>query len=378
LNDPILSYHQGRSRAWVDLLRKLVEFETPTTDKAAVDQMGLFLRQQLEDLGASVTIIPQQSYGDFIRAEFGAGTEGRILVLCHFDTVWPLGQIHTMPIVEREGKLFGPGVYDMKCGIMQTLAALNALRDLGLESKRKIVLLYTTDEEVSSPVSRAVIEDEARHANVTLVLEPSVGPAGSVKTSRKGIGRFQIKVQGRPSHAGGNPKGGISATEEMARQILKLHALTDYDLGTYINVGVIQGGTRANIVAADAVGEIDVRITTTAEGERIKGALLGLTPFHPEAVVTMTGQITRPPLERTEAIAGLFAQAKKMAAEMGFDLAEGHSGGGSDGNFTAALGVPTLDGLGAVGDGAHAYDEHVQIAPIPERAALLTKLLISL
>ena len=374
----ILAYHQRRHRDWVELLRQIVELESPTSDKEAVDRCGAFLKSHLEAAGASVQVLPQEKFGDFLRAEYGAGEGGQILVLAHFDTVWPLGQKERMPIVEKDGSLWGPGVLDMKCGVMYTLAALYALKELGRTPRRKVVLLYTSEEEFGSPVSRALIEAEARRSEAVLVLEPAVAHSGALKTSRKGIGMFQVRVEGRPSHAGGNPRGGVSAIEEMARQVIRLHSLTDYEMGTYVNVGVIKGGTRRNVVAAEATAEIDLRATTAAEGERATQAILGLTPFHSEARVTVTGGMNRPPMERTEGIARLFGRASSIAAELGFDLQEGHSGGGSDGNFTAGLGIPTLDGLGAMGDGAHAFDEHTETAPIPQRAALLTRLMLEL
>ena len=375
---PILSYHQEQTHRWVDLLAELARHESPTSDKAAVDRCGRFLQQQLQAAGARVDVLPQEEYGDFLRAEFGSGTEGQILLLCHFDTVWPVGQMASMPVVEKDGKLYGPGTYDMKCGVMYTLAALSALRDLGLQSKRKLVLLYTTDEEVGSPTSRSVIEAEALKSEVVLVLEPTVPPVGAVKTARKGVGRFRVHVAGRPSHSGADHRAGVSAVEELARQTLVLQGLTDYERGTTVNVGVVQGGTRANVVAAEASCEIDVRVVTRAEGERVTQAILGLTPFHPEAVLTVTGRMNRPPMERSEAIVKLYQQARTIAASLGFDLPEGDSGGGSDGNFTAALGVPTLDGLGAMGNGAHAFNEHVELEQIPQRVALLTQLLLTL
>lgn len=373
----VLAYHQQRRQDWVDLLAQIVVRESPTDNKAAVDQLGHYLKERLEAVGAAVTVLPQPQYGDFLRAEFGEG-EGQVLVLCHFDTVWPIGQIKSMPLVERDGNLFGPGAYDMKCGVMYTLAALEAIRDLGLATRRKIVLLYNTEEEVGSPVSRPIIEAEARRSDVVLVLEPSVPPQGAVKTSRSGVGRFVIKVQGRPSHSGGDHKSGISAIDELCRVTLKLHALTDYEAGTTVNVGVIAGGTRPNVVAAEASCEVDVRVLTKAEGERVEQVFRSLKAERPEAKLTVTGGMNRPPMERTDAIISLYQQAKQFAAEMGFDLPEGHTGGGSDGNFTAALGVPTIDGLGAVGNGAHAFDEHVELAPIAQRVALLTMLMTKL
>jgi glutamate carboxypeptidase len=253
VSHPVLHYHQQQLPQSVTLLRRIVELESPTNNKAATDQLGRFLQARLEDLGASVTVLPQEHYGDFLRAEFGAGTDGQILVLCHFDTVWPLGEVERRPIFEQEGKIYGPGIFDMKCGVIFVLMALQAMKDLQLDSRRKIVLLFNTDEEVGSPASRQTIEAEALKSDVVLVLEPTVPPNGSIKTARRGVGRFTLKVTGRPSHSGSNPKGGVSALEELARQILTLHSMTGHEAGITVNVGVATGGTRPNVVAGEAI-----------------------------------------------------------------------------------------------------------------------------
>ncbi len=378
MTDAILAYHRRRHRDWVDLLARIVEHESPTDAKAAVDRLGAFLAGALAGLGADVQTIPLAEHGDAVRAEIPGAGDGQLLVLCHIDTVWPLGELARRPVTERDGKLMGPGVFDMKGGVMYTLAALNALRDLGLESARRLVLLYTTDEEIGSVHSRPLIEAEARRSRAALVLEPSLPPDGAIKTSRSGVGRFVVDVKGRPSHSGANPKAGVSAIDELARQTLALHALTDHDAGTTVNVGVFHGGTRPNVVAAEASAEVDLRVRTVAEGQRAERAIRGLAPFHAEAQVTVSGGMNRPPMERTAANVALYEQARKIAAGLGWDLPEAHTGGGSDGNLTAALGIPTLDGLGAVGDGAHAYHEHVVVDTIPDRVALLTHLLATL
>lgn len=377
MTDPVLRYHQENLNDSLALLRALVEHESPTNDKPAADRLSQFLKATLEGFGATVQVLPQPGYGDFLRAEFGSG-EGQILVLCHFDTVWPLGEIGRRPIFDKDGKIYGPGIFDMKCGVMFSLMGLRTIRDLGLKTKRKIVLLYNSDEEVGSPESRPIIEAEAKQSDVVLVLEPTVPPHGALKTSRKGVGRFEMKVYGRPSHSGSNHAGGVSALEELARQIIKIHGMTDYTTGTTTNVGIASGGTRPNVVAADAQAEIDLRVITLAEADRMVNTILNLTPFHPEARIEVTGGMNRPPMERTPAIEKLFYHARDLAAEMGFELRESATGGGSDGCFTGALGIPTLDGLGAVGAGGHSYDEHVVISTVAQRAALFTKLLVTL
>lgn len=377
MSDSVLQYHHDHLNDSLLLLRQLVEHESPTNDKVATDRLGGFLQQTLEAAGATVTVLPQPVYGNFIRAEFGSG-EGQILVLCHFDTVWTLGEVDRRPIYEQDGKIYGPGIFDMKCGVMFSLVALQAIKALGLKTKRKIVLLYNTEEEVGSPVSRPVIEAEAKRSDIVLVLEPTVAPNGALKTARKGVGRFVLSVKGRPSHSGSNHPGGVSALEELARQIIKLHGMTNYETGTTTNVGIGSGGTRPNVVAAEAAAEVDLRVTSLAEADRMVKTILGLTPFHPEATITVTGGLNRPPMERTAAVERLYFHARDLATQMGFPLPEAATGGGSDGCFTGALGIPTLDGLGAVGAGGHSYDEHVVINTVAERAALFTKLLLTL
>jgi glutamate carboxypeptidase len=296
-------------------------------------------------------------------------------LLGHFDTVWTQGTLEKMPFEVVDGVATGPGVFDMKCGLVQGFWAVRALREVeGIE--RPVVFLCNSDEEVGSPNSRALIEEEARRARAVLVLEPSLD--GALKTARKGVGRFRIHVEGRPSHAGLNPEAGISAIEEMARLILELHGYTNLETGTTVNVGVIKGGTRYNVVAADASAEVDVRAVTTAEAERIEEIIRTLDSHHPEATVSVEGGQIWPPMERTEKTEELFEHARLLAGELGFDLKEGLAGGASDGCLCAAVGAPTLDGLGAVGGGAHAADEHVEVESIPSRTALVARLIETL
>ncbi len=374
----IARYHERRHRDWVALLARLVALESPTSDKPAVDRLQDLLAETARAAGARVQRIAQNRYGDLLRVETGPAATGQLLVLCHVDTVWPLGTLARMPVAERAGRLAGPGVFDMKGGVMLSLAALSALADLGLSPAKRVVVLYTTDEEVGSLASRPVIEAEARRSDATLVLEPSLPPQGAVKTSRSGVGRYVVTVTGKPSHSGADPRAGVSAVEELARQTLALHALTDHDRGTTVNVGVVQGGTRPNVVAAEARAEIDVRVRTPEEAARIDAAIRALAPVHPAATLAVAGGMTRPPMARTPAIGALYERARALGAELGLVLPEAHTGGGSDGNFTAALGVPTLDGLGVDGNHAHGWEEHAVIATIPARAALLTRLLLAL
>jgi glutamate carboxypeptidase len=299
-----------------------------------------------------------------------------VLLLGHFDTVWPSGQLERMPLREEAGRLHGPGVFDMKSGIAVAMLAVRALRELSLPAPR-VVMLWTGDEEIGSTASRAAIETEARRSAAVLVLEPSL-PGGAAKTSRKGCGEYTLTIRGIPAHAGVDPGRGASAILELAHQILAIQALHDPSRGVTVNVGVVAGGSRGNVVAEHAQATIDVRVPAMADVERVEATLRGLSPRVPGTVLTIEGGVDRPPLERSPGVAGLYGRARAVAAALGRDLGEGATGGGSDGNFTAALGVPTLDGLGPAGDGAHAHHEHALMSDLTWRAAFVCGLLADL
>lgn len=352
-------------------IETLVRLESPSTDKAAVDRCGAAVVHMLEDMGATVTRFPQADRGDHVRAEFAGGPR-QVLLLGHFDTVWNVGQLERMPIREEGGRLYGPGVYDMKASIAVAMLAVQAAVSAG--ATPRIVMLWTTDEEVGSTTSRALIESEARASDAVLVLEPSL-PGGAVKTQRKGCGEFTLSVHGVSAHAGIDPRKGASAIHELAHQIVALERLRDLDRGVSVNVGTVTGGTRGNVVAEEARAVIDIRVPSSEDAQRIDAAVRALRPHNSAVRMEIEGGFERPPLERTEGVIRLYQQARAVAAELGRDLAEGATGGGSDGNFTAALGVPTLDGLGPEGDGAHALYEHVVIADLPWRAAFLAALM---
>jgi glutamate carboxypeptidase len=362
------------ARPWLfETIEALVSLESPTTDKAAVDQCGRALAARLEAIGGRVSRLPRAERGDHLLAEFGCGTS-QILLLGHFDTVWPVGQLERMPLVRSNGRLHGPGVFDMKAGIAIGMLATRALLETGVSLSRRIVMLWTTDEEVGSATSRAAIEDEARRSDAVLVLEPSL-PGGAVKTARKGCGEYELRIRGVAAHAGIDPSKGASAIHELARQIVLVQKLQDLDRGISVNVGTISGGTRTNVVAEEARAVVDVRAPTQADAARVDAAFRALKAVDNRTAVSVTGGLDRPPLERTAQVARLYQQASEVARELGQTLGEGSTGGGSDGNFTAALGVATLDGLGAVGDGAHALHEHVDIESLPDRAALVAGLI---
>jgi glutamate carboxypeptidase len=377
---PALSSYVTQHQAdMVEALEALVSHESPSTDKAHLDALAQYLRSRWEALGADVQVVRQPSCGNHLRialpsAKPNVRLDLPALILGHFDTVWPLSTLAHKPFRVEDGRATGPGVYDMKGGLVIAEFALRAIRDLGLLLPRPVVLVLNADEETGSATSRPLIEAEASKAAYALVLEPAA-PGGALKTERKGVGGFTVTVEGRASHAGAAPQEGVSAVEELARQILHLHSLTDYDLGTTVNVGVVNGGTRSNVVAAHATAQVDTRAWTQDEARRVESLVRGLQPFHPEVVIAVTGGFERMPLERTPGTAALFESARCIGAALGIDLEEGASGGGSDGNFTSALGVPTLDGLGAVGDGAHAEHEFIEVGSLPERAAVLAGLL---
>lgn len=369
----LLSFCESE-HAWLrHTIERLVVLESPTLDKGAVDNCGLEVARLLATLGGRVRVVPVQHGGNHLRAEFGAG-DRQVLVLGHFDTVWPVGQLVEMPLVERDGRLYGPGIFDMKGGIAIAMLAVRALTAVFGEGMPRVVVLLTADEETGSDTSRALIEDEARRSRAVLVLEPSL-PGGALKTSRKGSGQFEIVVSGVAAHAGIEPERGASAILELCAHILQLEPLQDRDRGTTITACLMSGGTRANVVPSEARATIDVRVFSMAEAERVTAALRGLRALRTGTRVQVTGGFDRAPLERNASVAALFDLARAVGKEMGIDVGEGSTGGVSDGNFTAGLGVPTLDGLGAVGDGAHAAHEHVLIHALAPRAALLAGLI---
>lgn len=370
----LLTYFGARQDEMLDVIRQLVTQETPSQDKPRLDAFAEFLAARLRQAGAAVEILPVAARGNHLRARFGPveSSAPPALVLCHYDTVWTVGSLATHPFRVEQGKAYGPGIFDMQSSLMLAEFALRACRDLAIALPRPVVVLITSDEEVGSPTSRGLIEDEARRAAYVLVLESPL-PGGVLKTSRKGIGSYHLTITGRAAHAGVEPEKGISAIQELAHQVLALHSLTDMAQGTTVNVGVVQGGTVSNVVAARAVAEIDVRAWTQAEAERIHQALTGLQPVSAGAQLAVTGGWNRPPLER-RMTADLFARTQAIGRTLGLNLDEGGTGGGSDGNFTGALGIPTLDGLGVPGHGAHADHEHIEVDQIAGRAALLTAL----
>jgi glutamate carboxypeptidase len=373
-NQQLLAYLQAHQTDMTTRLTQLVEMESPSGHKASLDRLADALAAELRGLGAAVDVIDQETAGNQVRARWGSGAGG-ILMLCHMDTVWDLGTLARRPVRVEDGRLYGPGAFDMKGGIVNAMWAMRALGELGLMPDRRITLLITSDEETGSDASRGVIETEALTHDAVFVLEPAHPPRASLKTWRKGVGDYHVAVTGRAAHAGAAHDEGINAIEELAHQVLAIQSLTDYAAGTTVNVGVISGGTRSNVVPEQAWVHVDVRVMNAAEEARIDAALRALQPRLLGTTIAVTGGINRPPMVRTPAIVALFQKAAAIAAELGFPVDETGTGGGSDGNFTSALGVPTLDGLGAAGNGGHALHEHVIISSLPERAALVAALL---
>jgi glutamate carboxypeptidase len=373
--DPIFEYLTHQQPDMLDTLKRWVNHDSPTFDKPSVDALGRQVAGAFARLSTSIEAQPQSEYGDHYRIVWGQGAR-QILLLAHLDTVWPKGEAAQRPFAVRDGKATGPGVNDMKSGIVIGLYALRALVETGQMPAHRLVYLLTSDEEIGSPTSRALIEAEALRSDYVLVLEPSRW--GPLTTWRKGVGRFTLEVKGIASHSGVDPEKGVSAIEEMAHQILKLHAMSDLARGTTVNVGMVQGGTRVNVVAASAQAEVDLRVMTLTEGKRMQKAVMGLVPVLKGTSIYVSGGINRPPFEETPAGLALYERARIVGARLGLELDKIGSGGGSDGNFTAALGVPTLDGLGAVGQGSHALNEHILVKSLPQRATLLAELVLDL
>lgn len=373
-NHYLLSYLTAHQADMVAHLIRLAGMESPTDNKAAIDRLGAALADELRDLAAAVDMLPQADAGNHLRARWGDGSGG-LLLLCHMDTVWDIGTLARMPLRIEDGRLYGPGTFDMKGGIVNALWAIRALRELALFPDHRITLLITSDEEVGSHTSRGLIESEAIAHDAVFVLEPAHPPRASLKTWRKGVGVYHMKATGVAAHAGAAHDQGVNAIEELAHQVMAVQALTDYAAGTTVNVGVIGGGTRSNVVPEQAWAEVDMRVMNQAEAERVDRFMKSLAPRLPGARLEISGGLNRPPMVRTPAGIALFRQAEAVASELGFAVDETGTGGGSDGNFTAALGVPTLDGLGVAGDGGHAQHEHVIVSSLPQRAALLAGLL---
>jgi glutamate carboxypeptidase len=373
-----LAYFEKRKREIAQTIRQLVEIESPSDNKQAVDRLSSFLALKFQALGGRVTLHKIRNFGDHLQVNFsGRRSVKPVLLLGHCDTVYPLATLASMPCRVAKGRIWGPGVLDMKSGIALMLAAIEGLRTLHDALPRPVTVLLVSDEEVGSISSRQITENLAKKSAAVLVLEPSYGLRGAVKTARKGVGEYTLKVTGKAAHSGLDFEKGESAIIELARQVAEISNLVDLKRGLTLNVGLIQGGTRANVVPAEARAVVDVRIAHGKDAAGIDRKLRFLRPFNRRCKLGISGAINRPPMERTAGVARLFQLASAIASRMGWKLEEAAVGGGSDGNFTAALGIPTLDGLGGVGEGAHAAHESILISELPRRAALLAALIES-
>ena len=380
----LLRYAIHKQEETIQMLKAMVECESPSDAPNEVNRLVDLLVEQTREF-AKAKVIRNRARGNHLLLEFvlpqpkkARKRPAPILALGHSDTVWEMGTLRAMPFRRAEGRLWGPGVLDMKSGIAFLFTACLALRELDIEVGRKVRLLVVSDEEVGSETSRALTEAEARRSGAVLVLEPGTGLSGKLKTARKGVGDYTITVRGKAAHAGVDFPNGASAIVELARQIEKVAGFTDLDRGITVNPGIVTGGTRTNVIAAEARAEVDIRVVRAKDAAPLDRKFRGLKPIDRRCQITVEGGLNRPPMERTRAVADLFQRACAIASELGMTLEESSTGGGSDGNFTAALGIPTLDGLGGVGEGAHALNESILVDRIADRTALLAGLLAGL
>jgi glutamate carboxypeptidase len=376
----LLDWLRPHERAMTKLLGEFVRAESPSYDKAAVDRFGRSVAAEWKKRGAAVTVLRGSERGDHLRVELRpprSRGDSQILVLGHLDTVYDTGTISRMPFRVSRGRAWGPGTFDMKAGLVIALYAVDALASSDRLPEKRIVFLWTSDEEIGSGSSRAAIEREAKLSDAVLVLEPAAGLDGRVKTGRKGVGEIELIATGRAAHAGLNPEDGVNAIEEIALQISRISRWNQPQRGISVNAGVIEGGTRTNVIPDRARALVDLRAPRVPDMPALERKFRALRPILPGAHLEILGGFNRPPMERKMS-ATLYAKARALAKEMGVTLGEAFVGGGSDGNFTAAIGVPTLDGLGAVGENAHSPRENIVIRSLPERAALLAGLLATL
>ena len=362
---PVLVHARDKQRDLIVFLRELVECESPSDDPGAVARFMDLLASRVRDI-AKVRLTKPGKFGPNLVCEFvlpgSRRKDGQLLALGHGDTVWPTGTLRQLPWRERDGRLWGPGVFDMKAGLALFVFAMRCLRDLDIPVRRRVLLQVNSDEEVGSDDSRELTEKNARGSIAVLVLEPSAGLDGRLKTARKGVGDYRVRVTGKPAHSGLDFTAGASAILELARQIERIASFTNLERGITVNPGVIRGGTRTNVIAGEAEVEVDMRVAKLRDAAVLDRKFRALKPIDKRCRIEVSGGLNRPPLERSAGVVRLLRQAQKLAAELGVELDETSVGGGSDGNFTAGLGVPTLDGLGAVGEGAHAANESILTA----------------
>jgi glutamate carboxypeptidase len=375
--DPLLKWARKNQPALIRFIRELVECESPTDSPDAVSRCAELLGDSLSDIADGRMVPTGKNTGRTYVCSFrlpGGKGGGRILALGHSDTVWPLGTLRAMPFRQRDARLWGPGVLDMKAGLAMFAFAMRGLRELNIPVSREVTLLVNPDEETGSAASRATTEKLASESQAVLVLEPGTGLEGRAKTARKGIGGYRVQVDGVAAHSGVDFEKGASAVVELAQQIARIAGFTNLKSGITVNPGVIIGGTRSSVIASRAETLVDIRVPRARDAAALDKKFRALRTFDKRCSIEVSGGLNRPPMERNAGIAKLFGLARGCAAELGVTLEESSTGGGSDGNFTAALGVPTLDGIGAVGEGAHAAHESVLVDRLADRVALLAKL----
>ncbi len=369
------AHFESRLDEMARFARDLVSIESPTTSKVAVDAVGEVVAAALADCGAEIVVHPRAEVGDIVEARWNAGAPGApLLIVCHLDTVHPAGAVKRNPVRFEDGGLYGPGAYDMKGSVAVVVGAVGGLQELGVFPERPVIALMTTDEETGSFYSRELIQARAEGAALALIMEAAL-PDGSLKTWRKAVGRYTVRTYGTAAHAGGAHEYGVNAIEEMGHQILRLQGMTNYDAGTTVSVGIVSGGTRTNVVPDQCEAQVDVRALTLAEMTSLDERILNLTPVLDGARVEVEGGFDRPPMERNSQMVETFERARAIAEGYGLTLKESGTGGGSDGNYTAAIGTPTLDGLGPLGDGAHTDHEFLNIPSMADSATLVAALL---
>lgn len=377
-----LALARAHETALFDLIEKLVLIETPTYDKTANDRISSLVAELLGSLDAEVTTHPEQQFGDHVSADWTSNKsesdKQHALVVGHLDTVWPMGTLERMGYYEQDGRMYGPGVLDMKAGIATTIVGLRLLQSNGLWPDRPVRVLFNTDEEVGSPSSRSLVENCAEGAAYALIMEPGQGDGGALKTERKGLGEFRISVTGKASHAGISPERGASAIHELSSKVIVLQAMNDWPNGITVNTGLISGGSARNTIPAYAEATIDVRVRNTVQAEQIEALIRSLKPGVEGTSLKIEGGFHRPPMERTPEIAKLAATLIDWSHELGFELTEESTGGGSDANLTAAMGIPSADGLGSKGQNPHGEGENIEIGEQVNRLALFMKAINSL
>jgi glutamate carboxypeptidase len=376
----LLEHLRSLESEMLRLLGKFVRAESPSLDKRSVDDFGRIVAAEWRVRGARITFLPQKHRGDHLLINLpqkNSRPDGRILLLGHMDTVYDKGSLAKMPFRIARGRAWGPGTFDMKGGLVLALAAVDALIRAGIHTRKEIACLWTTDEEIGSESSRKFIEREAKRSDAVLVLEPAAEPRGALKTSRKGVGELEIRVTGRAAHSGLKPDEGVNAVHELALQIARIAKFNQPNRGIGVHVNIAGGGTRTNVIAAEAHALVDVRVTRSSDIRPLENKFRVLKPILPGAKLQISGGVSRPPMERKMS-AALYQHAQRVAADLGITLEETASGGGSDGNLTAAVGIPTLDGLGAIGSGAHSLRENIIVRELAPRAALIASLLAAL